>query len=85
MFNARGNEMEANLPQGVPPDSGIYIGNLYTTPRTIANWRAKAEAYPKLILALRQAICQLEELAPEEVENPAEDFRAVLSALGEEA
>ena len=59
MFNAqqRGNKMTTKpatpLPAGVPPDEGIYIGNLYTTPRTIAIWREQANAYPELVAALR--------------------------------
>ena len=40
------------LPQGINLDASINIGNLYTSPRTVAEWRAKADAYPQLVAAL---------------------------------
>lgn len=68
------------LPQGVPPDAGIYIGNLYTTPRTIAMWREQAKAYPMLVQALREAVADLRR---HEATQSAHEANQVLRELGE--
>ena len=67
----------STMPQGVPPDEPLYIGNLYTTPRTIADWRAKANAYPKLVQALRGCAVALAE--------PANQGNAAMRRLSAEA
>lgn len=70
------------LPQGVPPDAGIYIGNLYTTPRTIADWRRKADAYPKLVAALQSIVGAYTVTDGKAGKNPAE--RAMIREQGRE-
>ena len=69
------------LPQGVPPDGCIYIGNLYTTPRTIAEWRAKADAYPELVAIAKRALNQSARVHP----DFNDQITNLLAKLGESA
>jgi hypothetical protein len=83
--------METKLPQGIDPDASVFIGNLNTTPRTIADWQAKANAYPKLVEALASTLAALERDAARETDPQMhyyatrhhESVRALLRELGE--
>ena len=82
------NSKPLNIPHGVPPDEGIYIGNLYTTPRTIAQWRADSDECKRLLAekaALRAELLHLEQAytnrhSPQHRQAALNSARAALEA-----